>query len=586
MFVPKTEGGRLLNMLQTVEDNLQMCFQTKLVEKPGTPLYMQFSKSFPISLGCQRGLNCLMCENTGTSCTMKGVVYKATCLECTEDSENNAPETEADIGVYIGETSRHAGTRALEHVNNMSNFRKNSFIIQHWMQSHGLQAYPPRFKFEILSSHKDALSRQLCEALHIRNKGNLNRKTEFALNEIIRMETTTYSWEQSKLNKKSLDDEGNWNKKLENFISVMSNVIESFHDRNTKKESFNGYHCYRSNNNKRSSVEQGSRALKRMKSLQTSTPLNHRNPPKVLEESPVRGIQGLGDSLEIRHHSDSAQDSVGTEDAGKGDLKTGVSGDLDQLEVTPPRVESDLVKVARNTVGLREHWDSHESFKKRSELKKHESVGMEISDDQVLDVCDEMEVPDGMLEEDIKFKCFDDDSKSFEISEIMLIDGMDDLYLEHLFAEVEQAPDVLGGMDDLHLERLFAEVEQDSDPFGEEHINPGELADEINERTRNKLYGIFIKPGLQLPRTPLNPLLSTPTKRKRSPGQQSESPSLRQRLNLCTDQARKRTMSVSVGTTPKVVRKRRTFSMGMAESNKITHHFKPAPSSNVQAKKN
>ena len=59
----------------------------------------------------------------------------------------------------------------------------------------------PAFKFEILSYHKDALSRHLREAYIINEQGKLNRKTEYSSNELIRLKSTTYSWDEEQLKK-------------------------------------------------------------------------------------------------------------------------------------------------------------------------------------------------------------------------------------------------------------------------------------------------------------------------------------------------------------------------------------------------
>ena len=56
----------------------------------------------------------------------------------------------------------------------------------------------PEFKFTIISAHKDSLSRQIKEAVLIKDIGNLNLKQEFGNNEIIRIAPTTYLWEERK----------------------------------------------------------------------------------------------------------------------------------------------------------------------------------------------------------------------------------------------------------------------------------------------------------------------------------------------------------------------------------------------------
>ena len=215
MFVPKTNNGVLLQQLQKVEDTLDyMGWKTKLVEKPGVPLFTKFNKSFNMVSGCARGSNCPVCENKGTRCCAKGVVYRAKCLGCKESSQ----------GVYIGETSCQFGTRISEHINNVCKWRKESFILDHWMNQHGSDVDPPLFKFEIISRHKDALSRQLSKALHIRKQGNLNKKQEFSINELIRVQSSKYSWDRDKESRIALEEEKDQASRMSNFISVMSSV--------------------------------------------------------------------------------------------------------------------------------------------------------------------------------------------------------------------------------------------------------------------------------------------------------------------------------------------------------------------------
>ena len=120
----------------------------------------------------------MICEDSGLKCTKKGVVYKASCLECKSGMSDQ--ESHGVGSVYIGETSRQFGRKALEHIKNVSFMKKNSFIVQHWMERHSLQTSDPKFKFKIVSTYGDALSRQLSEALQIRTQGNLNRKSEQA----------------------------------------------------------------------------------------------------------------------------------------------------------------------------------------------------------------------------------------------------------------------------------------------------------------------------------------------------------------------------------------------------------------------
>ena len=127
--------------------------------------------------------------------------------------------------IYIGETSRLMRTRTFEHMAALGRLDRRSFQLQHWMECHGTSPYPPKFKFEVLNSFKDPLSRQLCEALEIIRTGNLNRKGEFKINDLCRLVTDKTEKEKeddvfsAKTEKKVFETQ------LENFIDVMRVVI-------------------------------------------------------------------------------------------------------------------------------------------------------------------------------------------------------------------------------------------------------------------------------------------------------------------------------------------------------------------------
>ena len=85
--------------------------------------------------------------------------------------------------------------RTQEHIEAMGRFSRESFIIEHCQDKHGMSTEPPKFRFRAIKSFKDCLSRQLCEALTITEKGRLNRKHEYINNELIKLEVNQYSWE-------------------------------------------------------------------------------------------------------------------------------------------------------------------------------------------------------------------------------------------------------------------------------------------------------------------------------------------------------------------------------------------------------
>jgi len=135
LFVPKTEGEKLLQVIQETEEKLSNAtgWGTKIIEKPGIPLLRKFIKSSGMEAGCIRGSDCKTCKGTGTKCMMKNVVYQVDCKTCDQN------------WTYIGESSRQFGTRMNEHYNNLSKWKKESFMLNHWMDCHSLSTTPPTF---------------------------------------------------------------------------------------------------------------------------------------------------------------------------------------------------------------------------------------------------------------------------------------------------------------------------------------------------------------------------------------------------------------------------------------------------------
>ena len=145
--------------------------------------------SYEFNLGSENGSN----SSTGD------VSYEFNLSQGNDESNSR--------GIYVGESARHVGARILEHVQNLNNWNKQSFMLKHWMMVHGTNAQAPEFNFKILATHKDALSRQINEAVHIRARGDMNCKQEFASNELIRLESKKYSWEERKLNEMAREKE-------------------------------------------------------------------------------------------------------------------------------------------------------------------------------------------------------------------------------------------------------------------------------------------------------------------------------------------------------------------------------------------
>ena len=69
--------------------------------------------------------------------------------------------------IYVGETSRSIFERAREHIKAGSEKKEESFIAKHWEENHPELENPPRFRFRIVKSYRDPLTRQIGESIRI-----------------------------------------------------------------------------------------------------------------------------------------------------------------------------------------------------------------------------------------------------------------------------------------------------------------------------------------------------------------------------------------------------------------------------------
>ena len=91
-------------------------------------------------------------------------------------------------GCYTGETSRSLLERIVEHAADARKMERDSHQVKHWFLDHQEVADPPRFRYMIVGSYKDAMSRQVKEAIRIQNRpGSLNSKGEFGGGGITRL---------------------------------------------------------------------------------------------------------------------------------------------------------------------------------------------------------------------------------------------------------------------------------------------------------------------------------------------------------------------------------------------------------------
>ena len=124
--------------------------------------------------------DCFVCKSGGKNCHQGNVFYNFKCEPCEEGNVNAR---------YHGESCRNLYTRAGEHMSKYDKGDPNSFIHKHQVEVHNSE--PARFKATTVKSFKDPLSRQVTEAVWIKNHTGgplLNSKSEFFQPPIVRIQ--------------------------------------------------------------------------------------------------------------------------------------------------------------------------------------------------------------------------------------------------------------------------------------------------------------------------------------------------------------------------------------------------------------
>ena len=89
--------------------------------------------------------------------------------------------------MYYGESHRNLYTRGKEHENKLRRKDDSSFMLKHQLEKHN--GDPVEFEMNVVWSFKDPLSRQITEAVLIKNhRGELlNSKSEFYQPPLVRI---------------------------------------------------------------------------------------------------------------------------------------------------------------------------------------------------------------------------------------------------------------------------------------------------------------------------------------------------------------------------------------------------------------
>ena len=204
MFVPYTEGGELARRLREVEMEQEKAsgFRIKIVERSGMRLVDMLHRANPWQgQDCKRP-KCLLCKtkiatekNMEQDCTKRCIVYETWCLTCERRDREKILEGEQDekkqkemikgmrIHKYIGETSRSAYERGLEHQKDLDDLKIESHMLKHYIENHENEKIEDmEFGMKIVRKPRTAFNRQVAESVLIQSNKNhhiLNSKSEY-----------------------------------------------------------------------------------------------------------------------------------------------------------------------------------------------------------------------------------------------------------------------------------------------------------------------------------------------------------------------------------------------------------------------
>ena len=176
IFVPATPGSVLKRRYQEVLKKAKV--RMAVAEVPGESIKRRLQKSDPFKKKtCRDAEKCMVCyDGDGGKCRSEGVTYEVRCKGCESK--------------YIGETSRNAFTRGLEHSRDVQKKEKKSPLHLHNVERH--DGGNPGFSMKVTGVFGgDATKRQVREAVVIQQTPMnelMNRRDEWRQVKLPRIE--------------------------------------------------------------------------------------------------------------------------------------------------------------------------------------------------------------------------------------------------------------------------------------------------------------------------------------------------------------------------------------------------------------
>ena len=174
LFMPATPCSELASRIRkkALENNQGRDWTIKVVEMSGKSLTSCLQKSNPSPKAPCTDASCMSCpQGILGICSKEGCVYKISCTHplCGEGGER-----------YWGESSRTLSIRQGEHQRSLEKEKQESVLWTHCAQHH--DGEKQHFKMELVSEHRDPLSRLVKEGVMINRDTTtkrMNNKSNF-----------------------------------------------------------------------------------------------------------------------------------------------------------------------------------------------------------------------------------------------------------------------------------------------------------------------------------------------------------------------------------------------------------------------
>ena len=192
LFVEQSRKGELAKRLREVEKKVNRIvgYKTKIVEGVGNKLKDLLPNSNPwrgTHCGREKCIPCNQPTEQKQDCRKRNIIYENICLTCNPEAGTKVEKLDGKEledrkefpSIYVGESGRSLHERALEHWQDFEARQTDSHILKHWMVHHHGEG-TPNFHIRVIKYCKDALSRQVGEAVRISYRGQtLNSKNGY-----------------------------------------------------------------------------------------------------------------------------------------------------------------------------------------------------------------------------------------------------------------------------------------------------------------------------------------------------------------------------------------------------------------------